>query len=221
MSTLRSSVTPEQVLLGYHHGLFPMSRGRYGSIEWFTAEPRTVIPLDSRFRIPRTVRRLIRRADYDVSFDQDFASVIQGCARHQDVRADEVWLSDQMIELYSELHQLGHAHSVEVTIEGHLVGGLYGVALHGAFFGESMFSRVKSASQFALVALAERLQLQRYILLDAQMRTPHIARYGAIDLTHDEYLVLLADALACERSFSPRTSDIMGENLGTGPGRKE
>ena len=196
-------ITTAHVLTAYRHGLFPMACGRYGSIEWFMAEPRTIIPLDDRFAIPRTIRRLIRKGGFETSIDRDFSSVIQSCARHQDVGSDEVWLSEEMIALYRELHAAGHAHSVEVWTDGRLVGGLYGVALQGAFFGESMFSQVASASQLALVALVERLRQRRYVLLDAQMRTPHIARFGAVDLSHDEYLALLADALHEERAFLP------------------
>jgi leucyl/phenylalanyl-tRNA--protein transferase len=122
-------ITPAKVLMAYSHGLFPMARGRYGSIEWFMAEPRTIIPLDDRFVIPRTVRRLIRKGGFETTIDRDFAGVIQSCARHNNVDPAEVWLSEEMITLYRELHRAGHAHSVEVWIEGRLVGVLYGVAL--------------------------------------------------------------------------------------------
>lgn len=201
MSTLRF-VTTEQILLGYRHGLFPMARGRYGTIEWFMAEPRTVIPLDDRFTIPRTIRKLMRKSPYRVTFNENFNEVIRACARHREVVSEEVWLSEQMISLYCALNRAHHAHSVELYDGNQLVGGLYGVAIRGAFFGESMFSRAPSASQIALVALVERLRAQRFTLLDSQMRTPHIARFGAIDLTHEEYLVCLAEALALDRQFT-------------------
>lgn len=180
-----------------------MSRGRHGTIEWFMADPRTIVPLDDGFRVPRTIRRLIRKGGFEIRIDTSFADVMAACARHGSVAAEEVWLSDEMIDLYLEMHSLGHAHSVEVWIEGELAGGLYGVALRGAFFGESMFSRTPSASQIALVALVERLRERRFLLLDAQMRTPHVTRFGAIDLTHDEYLARLALAMLEERSFLP------------------
>ena len=202
MSTLRSTITTDQILLGYQHGLFPMARGRYGSIDWFMAEPRTVIPLDHRFRVPRTVRKLTARHAYRIAINENFKEVITACARHSQVTSDEVWLSKQMIALYCDLHSLGHAHSVELYDGLDLVGGLYGVAIRGAFFGESMFSRVPSASQIALVSLVERLRSRNFILLDAQMRTPHISRFGSIDLTHDEYIAWLADALRLERHFA-------------------
>lgn len=180
-----------------------MARGRNGEIEWFMADPRTIIPLDDRFHVPRTVRRLTRKQDYEVRINHDFEEVIRACARHKEVSANEVWLSEEMIELYLELHELGYAHSVEIWRDEQLIGGLYGVAHRSAFFGESMFSRAPSASQLALVALVERLRAKRFLLLDAQMKTPHIARFGAVDLSHDEYLALLAEAMLEERSFLP------------------
>jgi leucyl/phenylalanyl-tRNA---protein transferase len=201
MTTVRSAITPSQVLTAYRHGLFPMARGRFGSIEWFLAEPRTVIPLDDRFRIPRTIKRLVRRGGYTIRIDCRFEEVLRACARHSHVGTEEIWLSEEMIQLYMKLHELGHAHSVEVWSSEDLVGGLYGVALKAAFFGESMFSRVPSASQLALVGLVERLKERSFKLLDTQMRTPHIARFGAIDLTHDEYLANLALAMTEDREF--------------------
>jgi leucyl/phenylalanyl-tRNA--protein transferase len=196
----RLKITPAQVLLAYRHGLFPMSRGKFGGIEWFMADPRTIIPLDDRFHVPRTVRKLIRKGGYEIKINHRFPEVIRACARHHSV-AEEIWLSDEMIELYLELRTLGYAHSIEVWIDDELVGGLYGVALAGAFFGESMFSRAPSASQLALVALVEKLRERQFVLLDAQMRTPHIARYGAVDLSHEQYLTHLSEALLEEKSF--------------------
>lgn len=178
-----------------------MSLGRYGTIEWYMAEPRTVIPLDERFRVRRSLRKMINRAGLEIRLNTAFKSVIRSCARHGEVGDEEVWLSDEMISIYSELHHRGFAHSVEVWNEDELVGGLYGVALKAAFFGESMFRRQSSASQIALVALVERLRERGYFLLDAQMRTQHIAYFGALDLTHNEYLGVLAEAMLDDRSF--------------------
>jgi leucyl/phenylalanyl-tRNA--protein transferase len=194
-------ITPEQVIAGYKQGFFPMARGRYGKIEWFMAEPRTVIPLDGRFRVRRSLRQTLRKSDYRIEFDTDFPAVIRACARHNEVDSEEVWLSDEMIALYIELHRRGFAHSVEIWNGDELAGGLYGVALKAAVFGESMFSRATSASQIALVALVERLRERGYRLLDAQMRTPHIGYFGAMDLTHDEYLALLAEAMLDDCKF--------------------
>ena len=199
--TIRSIITPEQVLAAYQQGYFPMSRGQFGPIDWFMAEPRTIIPLDERFRVRRSLRQTMRKAGYDVRFNTRFPEVIRACARHGEVTEDEVWLSDEMIALYTELHTRGYAHSVEVWQDSQLVGGLYGIALKSAFFGESMFSRATSASQVALVALVERLRQRGFKMLDAQMRTPHIGHFGAEDLTHEEYLGVLAEAMLDEVSF--------------------
>jgi leucyl/phenylalanyl-tRNA---protein transferase len=200
-SALQPNITPEQVIAGYQQGFFPMARGRYGRIEWFMAEPRTIIPLDDRFHVRRSLRQVMRKENYQTKINSDFSTVIRACARHNEVDHDEVWLSDEMISLYIELHRRGFAHSVEIWNGDELVGGLYGVALKSAFFGESMFSRATSASQIALVALVERLRDRGYCLLDAQQRTTHIGYFGAIDLTHNDYLELLANAMLDERRF--------------------
>lgn len=198
---IRSAVTPEQVLAAYQHGLFPMSRGRFGSISWYIAEPRAVIPLDERFRVRRSLRQAARRNDYRVGVNEDFEGVIRACARHDDVTSEEVWLSEDMIAIYVELHRRGYAHSVEIRREEALIGGLYGIALGGAFFGESMFSRAEYGSQLALLALVERLRARGYALLDAQVMTPHLAQFGAISISHQDYIALLIRVLKEERSF--------------------
>ena len=199
--TTRSPITPEQALAAYQQGYFPMSRGQFGPIDWFMAEPRTIIPLDERFRVRRSLRQTMRKINCEVRFNTRFPEVIRACARHGEVTEDEVWLSDEMIALYVELHRRGYAHSVEVWQDGQMIGGLYGIALKSAFFGESMFSRAAAASQIALVSLVERLRGRGFKLLDAQMRTPHIGHFGAEDLTHEEYLAALADAMLAEVSF--------------------
>jgi len=197
----RSEITPEQVLLGYRAGYFPMARGLDGRIEWFLAEPRTILPLDDRFHIRRSLRQTMRQLPHEIRVNHAFPEVIRACARHDQVSSREVWLSEEMIALYTELHHRRLAHSVEVwTAEG-LVGGLYGVALRSAFFGESMFSRVSSASHIALVALVDRLRARHFRLLDVQMRTPHIGHFGAIDLTHSAYLEQLDLALQADAVF--------------------
>lgn len=189
------------VIAGYQQGYFPMARGRFGGIDWFMAEPRTVIPLDDRFHVRRSLRKTIKKSEYQVRLNTAFDSVIRACARHDEVDNEEVWLSEEMISIYLELHHRRFAHSVEVWDGENLIGGLYGVSLRAAFFGESMFSRAPSASQIALVALVERLRQRRYFLLDAQMRTQHIGYFGAIDLMHNEYMGLLAEAMLDDRSF--------------------
>lgn len=189
------------LIAGYRSGYFPMSCGREGGIDWFIAEPRTILPLDDRFKVRRSLRQTMKRLDYQIRINSDFAAVIRACARHCQVSDREVWLSDELIELYSQLHRQGLAHSVEVWTADGLVGGLYGVAIQSAFFGESMFSRITSASQIALVALVERLRLRGFTLLDVQTRTPHIGLFGAIDLTHPQYLELLHEAMKVDCRF--------------------
>jgi leucyl/phenylalanyl-tRNA--protein transferase len=200
-SAARRIITPEQVITGYQQGYFPMSRGRYGEIDWFMSEPRTIIPLDERFRVRRSLRQALRKMQYEIRINYDFASVIRACARHDEVHPEEVWLSEEMIALYLELHRRGFGHSVEVWQNGVLTAGLYGISLKAAFFGESMFTRVSFGSQIALVALAERLRARRYRMLDAQMRTPHVAHFGAVDLSHEEYLSVLAQAMLDDCQF--------------------
>lgn len=178
-----------------------MSRGRYGEIDWFMSEPRTIIPLDERFKVRRSLRQAMRKLNYDIRINSNFNFVIRACARHDEVHPEEVWLSEDMIALYLELHRRGFAHSVEVWHEGQIVAGLYGISIMSAFFGESMFTRIDFGSQIALVGLAERLRQKNFKLLDAQMRTPHIGHFGAIDMTHEEYLAVLAAAMTDERKF--------------------
>jgi leucyl/phenylalanyl-tRNA--protein transferase len=194
------SITPEQVLAAYQHGMFPMARGRHGDIHWYISEPRAIIPLE-QFKVRRSLQKAYKNHPYRIVFDSAFPHVIRACARHYEVFAEEVWLSDEMIDLYIELHRQGHAHSVEVYRGDELVGGLYGIAMHAAFFGESMFSRVRYASQFALLALVERLRRQQFLLLDTQVMTPHLAQFGAIEMSHDDYMGVLLHALREERHF--------------------
>ncbi len=172
-----------------------MATGQQGEIDWFIADPRTVIPLDERFRVRRSLRQAMRKTAYEIRINTRFVEVIRACSRQGKLSPYEIWLSDEMIELYTELHRRGLAHSVEVWIDNELSGGLYGVSIKAAFFGESMFTRRPYASQIALVELVERLRARGYRLLDAQMRTPHISYFGALDVSHSDYLHLLADAL--------------------------
>lgn len=201
LSDSLSKITPEQIIQAYKHGVFPMATSIDGDIDWFIADPRTIIPLDERFRLRRSLRQAMRKIAYEIRVNTAFAEVIRACARHEEKAAEGVWLSEEMIGLYIELHRRGYVHSVEVWVDNQLSGGLYGVAIKGAFFGESMFTRVSYASQIALVALVERLRERGYRLLDAQMRTPHIGHFGAIDLSHDDYLDLLYDAMQIECYF--------------------
>ncbi len=194
------TITPEQVLAAYQHGMFPMARGIAGEIHWYISEPRAIIPLD-QFKARRSLRQFYKKQSYRIGFDQAFADVIKACARHDEATGEEIWLSEELIAIYVELHRRGYAHSVEVWDGKKLVGGLYGLAMKAAFFGESMFSRVPYGSQLALLALVERLRQQKFLLLDAQVMTPHLQQFGALELTHDAYLGLLLPALRVKRRF--------------------
>lgn len=178
-----------QILLGaYAKGVFPMADG--GQIHWFSPLRRGVIPLDERFHIPHGLRRTLRRQPFDVRIDSDFAAVLRGCAARE-----KTWIDETIIASYQELHRLGFAHSVEVWDADGLQGGLYGVRLRRAFFGESMFSRKTDASKVALVALVEWLRGLGVILLDTQWLTDHLATFGGYELPRDEYLRVLEEAL--------------------------
>lgn len=188
-------LTSELILDTYRHGLFPMAEGKDGEIGFFHYEPRGIIPLDERFTIRRSLAQSLKKNPFEIRIDSAFADVIRACARHDELPDEDVWISEEMISLYCELHSQRIAHSVETWREGKLVGGLYGLSLGGAFCGESMFSRVPYASQAALVALVEHLRRQDYILLDAQMPTEHLHQFGLFTVSHAEYCSMLAVAL--------------------------
>jgi leucyl/phenylalanyl-tRNA--protein transferase len=188
-------LTPELSIRAYCSGVFPMADHRDGRIGWYRPDPRAIMPLDA-FHVSRSLRRTIRRGVFQTTVNLDFAAVIAACAARE-----ETWISDEVIEAYTALHHLGLAHSVESWRGGQLVGGLYGVALGAAFFGESMFSRETEASKVALVALVERLRDLGYVLLDTQFMTSHLARFGAVEVSRMEYEWQLAAALSLVRSF--------------------
>jgi leucyl/phenylalanyl-tRNA---protein transferase len=188
-------LTPELVLAAYRAGIFPMGL-EDGEIGWFSPNPRTILPLDG-FILPRSLRQTIRRGKFELRIDTAFAEVIAGCAD----RGEETWISDEIRRVYTELHTQGWAHSVEAWHGGELAGGLYGVAIGGAFFGESMFTRVTDASKVALAHLVERLRTRGYMLLDTQWNTPHLARFGTIDIPRREYLRRLRIALSRPCTF--------------------
>lgn len=183
-------ITPDLLISAYASGIFPMaSPDEDQQIFWLSPDPRAVIPLE-RFRVPRSVRRLIRSNRFKTTADRDFGAVIRGCANRE-----ETWISEEMIRLYTVLHARGLAHSIEVWAEGEVVGGLYGVALGGAFFGESMFSEVSDASKVALVDLVQRLRSGAFQLLDTQYLTPHLERFGGVEIDRVDFLEGLDRAL--------------------------
>ena len=193
---IQTRLTTDLLLAAYGRGIFPMAVNRRGDLRWFSPDPRAIIPLDERFRLPHGLKRALKRNRFTVTFDRDFAGVIGACATSH----GESWISKEIIRAYCELHRLGFAHSVEAWLGDELAGGLYGVHLGGAFFGESMFHRATDASKVALVALVERMRQRSFTLLDTQWITPHLARFGAMEIPRDDYLRLLDKAipLHCE-----------------------
>jgi leucyl/phenylalanyl-tRNA--protein transferase len=189
------SLDPARVIHAYRQGIFPMAIDD-GTIAWFSPDPRGVIPLES-FHLPARLARVLRHGRFAVTVDLEFEAVMRACAERP---REGTWISEAIVECYTALHRLGLAHSVEVRREGRLVGGLYGVHLGGAFFGESMFHRETDASKVALAALVDRLRHRGFQLLDVQWLTPHLARFGAIEIPREAYLELLARALrlSCE-----------------------
>lgn len=187
-------ITPELVLRAYAAGLFPMAEGRDSPrVFWLDPERRGVLPLDG-FRPSRRLLRTALSGRFEVSADRDFAAVLAGCAAPAPGREDS-WINPQIEALFNTLHAMGHAHSVEVRREGRLVGGLYGVRLGGAFFGESMFSRESDASKVALAHLVARLRMGGFALLDTQFLTDHLAGLGAVEVPQAAYKARLAEAL--------------------------
>ena len=193
-------LTPDILLRAYAMGVFPMAEDRDDpELFWVDPRMRGLIPLD-QFHAPRRLARTVRSGKFTIDFDTDFQAVMEGCAESATGR-DKTWINDRIIALYTSLHRMGYAHSVECRIDGKLVGGLYGLSLGGAFFGESMFSRATDASKVALVHLVTRLRGGGYALLDTQFITDHLKQFGAIEITRDKYKRLLADALSVEAHF--------------------
>lgn len=201
----RLQITAELLLNAYAMGIFPMAESRDDpDLHWIDPERRGVLPLDA-FHVPRSLRKLIRQGAFRVLVDSAFPQVVSECAASAPGRR-ETWINDEIRRLYGELFERGNAHSVECWVGEELAGGLYGVSLGGAFFGESMFSRMEDASKVALVHLVARLRLGGYQLLDTQFVTPHLARFGAIEIPRAEYRRRLGVAIASPAQF-PRLLD--------------
>ena len=188
---------PETLLVAYAQGAFPMT-DRDGTTRWYTADPRGVLPLD-RFHVPHTLRQTLRQRKFEVRINHDFDAIMRACMT---TRPEGSWISEPLIAVYSRLHELGFAHSVETWWDGQLAGGLYGVSLGGAFFGESMFHRRRNASKIALVALVNRLKERGFELLDAQASTNHLRRFGCIEIPAKEYLRRLEMAMQKKCEFA-------------------
>ncbi|TWB45709.1 leucyl/phenylalanyl-tRNA--protein transferase [Nitrospirillum pindoramense] len=193
-------LTPELLVRAYTLGVFPMAESAEDDeIFWFDPPERGILPLDG-FHAPRRLMRTVRQGRFQVSVDTDFAGVMRACGESTTDRPD-TWINAQILEAYVALHREGHAHSVECRREGRLVGGLYGVSIGGAFFGESMFSRETDASKVALVHLVARLRAGGYRLLDTQFVTTHLAQFGAVEIPRVQYRALLARALSQPARF--------------------
>ena len=193
-------LTPDLVLCAYAIGLFPMANDRYDpTVHWIEPRRRGIVPLEA-FHVPRSLRKVIRQGRFEVRTDTAFDAVIEACAEERPERP-RTWLNDELIAIYGELHRRGNAHSVECWRDGALVGGLYGVSMGAAFFGESMFSRERDASKVALAALVERLRAGGYRLLDTQFVTDHLRRFGVVEVSRETYRLLLREALAVQATF--------------------
>jgi leucyl/phenylalanyl-tRNA---protein transferase len=179
---------PENMIRLYASGAFPMADAKTENINWYLPDVRTIIPLDN-FNIPRSTKKAIDEKNFEIKFDSDFESVLEGCADRE-----STWISEELKSAYRSLKKRGHIHTVETWKDGKLVGGLYGVTFRGAFFGESMFSKVSQASKAALVALLQHLKEKEFVLLDVQYMTEHLKMFGAVEISFEEYTKLLHKA---------------------------
>ncbi|MCU0241633.1 MAG: leucyl/phenylalanyl-tRNA--protein transferase [Vicinamibacteria bacterium] len=189
------SLNAELALRAYRAGIFPMAHPEEGLVTWHQPDPRAILPLDGA-HVPRRLARTLRSQTFTMSRDRAFAEVVRGCAADR-----PVWISEEFQSVYGELHRRGWAHSVEVWQDGHLVGGLYGVHLGGAFFAESKFHVARDASKAALVHLTAHLRERGFGLLDVQYWTPHLGQFGVIEISHRRYLARLRQALARDCAF--------------------
>ncbi|MBX7041914.1 MAG: leucyl/phenylalanyl-tRNA--protein transferase [Ignavibacteria bacterium] len=188
----------ENVLNGYVSGIFPMGN-EDGTVSWFEADPRAVIPIageDDNLRISRSLRQVISRNEFEIRHNTAFGDVIRSCSKRE-----YSWINDLIINAFTELNELGFGHSVEAWKEGKLEGGLYGVAFRGAFFGESMFYSSANASKVCVVRLFDVLKASRFRLFDIQMITPHFSRLGAVEISKEAYMIQLENAMAVDRKL--------------------
>jgi leucyl/phenylalanyl-tRNA--protein transferase len=201
-----TGLTPQILLGAYASGIFPMAESRHDAdLYWIDPDVRGVLPLDA-FHIPRRLRKTIRTSPFEIRCNSDFVGTVRTCAEPQGNRPD-TWINDEIEHLYAALFDMGFAHSVECWHEGVMVGGLYGVSLGGAFFGESMFSRTRDASKVALCHLAARLHKSEFVLLDSQFVTDHLRQFGAAEIERADYKQRLAAALKVDADFQPELSD--------------
>ncbi|HEY3321556.1 MAG TPA: leucyl/phenylalanyl-tRNA--protein transferase [Planctomycetota bacterium] len=186
-------LTPAMLIAAYSNGIFPMDE--WGRLSWYQPDPRAILPLD-KFHASHSLSRTLRKGIFEITYDTDFEGVMRGCASRK-----PTWISEAFIQVYTQLHRLGHAHSVEVRQKGMLVGGTYGVHLGGAFCAESKFHTVTDASKVALAKLVERLNERGFKLLEVQYLTEHLAQFGVIEIPHAEYMKRLQAALKLKCTF--------------------
>jgi len=202
---MSNHLTPELLIRAYSVGLFPMAESHDDpTLYWIDPEWRGVIPLDG-FHVPRSLRKVVRRGDFTIRVDANFSGTIAACAATTDTR-EETWINASIREAYCHLHEMGCAHSIEAWKDGELVGGLYGVSLGQAFFGESMFSRATNASKVALVHLVALMRQGGYQLLDTQFVNDHLKQFGVVEISREKYRTKLANALT-GRSSLPFQAD--------------
>jgi len=193
------ALTPDLLIRAYANGVFPMGDDDTGAVRWHAPDPRAYLPLDD-FHIPHNLRRRVRRREFAVTADRAFRAVIEACADRP-----RTWITPRMIRAYTNLHERGYAHSVECWQDGELAGGLYGVALNGAFFGESMFYRVSNASKVALVHLVRQLRAGGFTMLDTQYSTDHLERFGVTTIPRPAFEQKLIRALDADPDWWPLT----------------
>lgn len=185
------------LLEGYARGYFLMA-DEGGDLGWYSSRQRAIVPLDNRFRYPKSLRRALNQNRFSVFVNRDFSAVCEGCANRE-----TTWISDELKEIYGRLHRAGWAHSFETWQGDRLAGGILGIVIRGAFIGESMFYRIPDGSKVAMVKLVEHLRARQFVLFDAQMQNPHLARFGSQIVPEQQYQVLLQKALARRCSFDP------------------
>ncbi len=201
---MKHKITPQMLLNAYCQGIFPMHHPEDDAIYWYDPDPRAIIPLEALY-VPKRLERTIKQGKFEICIDTAFKQVMEKCAEPAPKRQG-TWINEELIELYTALHNQGFAHSLETYLDGELVGGIYGVSVRGLFAGESMFSRVSNSSKVALVTLARLLKQSGFTLFDVQFITPHLKRFGAVEIPRETYQKCLAKALAIEAQFSKSKS---------------